>query len=618
MTLRKLIFAAFLCLLSLQVAAITLDELKDYYYTINDSLAMGDSDTAYQYITTTDFNYYAAEFFAEDQELSELDEAMQIWISVDKDYCAEYIDANLDDAWDGDRYRYLGIYLQDDPQIKLDMSHALIDDYPEYEGGYRALLLAYMNGFEGSELFRNGSEDNATFMEDIPDLLYFGRTFPDAQYARMALIIAYIAMGNISTAIPIMREALDNEDLWLEEFDLSYFIPLERYHDLLRFQIETMKETADDEYTLYRISEYAGNLLGYYLDQAKDYDTIIDVFGAEPFYWQNQYIVYGLVQSYYNTDAMDKATGLLTYGDDPAQAKNFQDAWLNFNANEAQDMYSTLLSEDSSNPLESYLYARAQQDVTVKLGLCRKLIRKYPRLEYGFDLMTEGYLGFFGAISSGDPLYQTILKQLDTDAQNLFNYYFRFPTAQQAKIAYLLGNIRRGNDSRTLKLYKQIYTPSLSYDIPGTLDKLIVGCERYDLLRQVKETVAQLRADNEEIKQDEVAKLAIVGYCETLYNGAAYARLEQEITQNQLWLDITDIQFLLVNTYYNSQDYTKTIATLRLMVEKGTIGMSLLSPVDDPNLTNHPDWQPLLDFASTKPEPVQQMNSDETEIQPER
>ncbi|MCB5246990.1 MAG: hypothetical protein LHW57_03055 [Candidatus Cloacimonetes bacterium] len=588
MNFRKLILIALAAFFAWQAAALTIGELQELFYQTEDEAA---------------FAREAEIFIGENDDLDEVEHAFWMCYNVSPDSCAAWLEARILEPQANPKYLYLRLQMQDDPLTKLDQALALIGSNPGFAGAYRALLLTYVQDFDPDEISDPESAIHLQLQGDLPLLAHYAASFPDDGYARMAQVYQLMLSGDPEAARLAFREAVENGDAWIDDIGLRQMFTPAQYHPLLACQIEALRANDGDAYSKYRIAELAGDLADYHYDLAKDYDAVIGYFGADPWYWENQYVIYALTMSYLAKEQAEKAVDLLNGNNDHPTALQFQDAWLAFDPEQAADAYTRILEPVAEVPLNAYLLARAQTDNLDKLARARALVTSHPRVEHGYSLAAEVYLRYFSDSPRDDPNRDRMSSSLQDDAQLLRNYYFRFPDNHLATAGYFLVNLDANDDDKALRAYKKLTESGLGETLGSTFAKIALDKGRMDLLRRIKAYEVRLDEENSELGEDEIGELANQAYCLSLYENGLYAEVVEEVGRNPGWMDDPEIQFMLVNAHYFQDDFAQTIAALRLMVEKGTIGTSMLKGLNDPELTGHPDWLPLLDLAATLPDP---------------
>lgn len=588
MNFRKLILIALAAFFAWQAAALTIGELQELFYQTEDESA---------------FAREAEIFIGQNDDLDEVEHAFWMCYSLRPDSCAAWLEARILEPQSDPKYRYLRLQMQEDPLTKIDHALALIGSDPDFGGGYRALLLTYVQDFDPDEISDPESAIHLQLQGDLPLLAHYAASFPEDGYARMAQVYQLMLSGDPEAARLAFREAVENGDAWIDDIGLEQMFSPDKYHPLLACQIETLRANDEDEYSKYRIAELAGDLVDYSYDLAKDYDAVIGYFGADPWYWENQYVIYALTMSYLAKEQPEKAVDLLNGNNDHPTALQFQDAWLAFDPEQAEDVYTRILEPVAAVPLNAYLLARAQRDDLDKLAHSRALVDSHPKVELGYSLAAEVYLKYFSESASDDPDRSMMETTLQDDAQLLRNYYFRFPDNHLAAAGYFLVNLSANDDDKALRAYKKLSESGLGETLGSTFAKIALNKGRNDLLRRIKAYEIRLNKEYSELGEDEIDELANQAYCLSLYEHGFYAEVVEEVGKNPGWMDDPEIQFMLVNAHYFRDDFTQTIAALRMMVEKGTIGTSMLKGLNDPELTGHPDWQPLLDLAATLPDP---------------
>lgn len=588
MDFRKLLLIVLAAFFAWQAAALTIEELQEHYYQSEDGAG---------------FSLEAEAFIEANEDLDELKDALWMWIDLDPGGCVGWLEAKIETEPDEPKYRYLGLGTLDGQETRRDNILALIGSHPGFAGGYRALLFHYFQDYELEEINDPESDSHQLLLEDLPLLQYFGANFQEDKYSSMARVYHIVQSGNVEAAKEPLREALENKDTWIEDFGLTALFTPDKYHPLLAYQIELMRADDSDEYTKYGIATLAGDLVDYHFDQVQDYEAVIDYFGEDPWYWENLYVIYALAESYLALDQPENAVILLNGNNDLPMALQFQNSWLAFDAEGAAAAYSEVLQPVADLPLHAYLLARSQPDPEARLIQARALAASHPREEFGYSLAAEVYLNHFSESLAGDEEPDRFMQWLENDSQILRNYYFRFPDNNLAKVGYFLVNVLDKDGAKALRTYQELHSAGLGDLVTNNFFSFALDNGQSDLLRQIN--AYELRQDelNGELSDAELQTLANQRFCLALYDNGLYGQAIAEVAKNPDWMDDQEIQYLVLNAHYSLNDYSQTIATLRLMVEKGTIGASMLADTDDPDLTEHPDWQALLDYAATLPDP---------------
>lgn len=605
MLFKKLALLAVMAIIAFSVSALTLGELQTLYYQ-SEYLDKG-------------FNAEAAAFISSSEDLGDLDEAVIMWKNNDPEACSQWLAAQMDSTGGGPKFAYLMINLEDDPLEKLLLARELAAAHPDFAGGYRAILLAYFHGFDSSELFSDDSEHGAKLLADTETLLEYGDRFPDDAYSRLASVYAQLRLGDLEAASATLRIAVSEDNAWLNDLSLYDHVPLDKCHDLLALHISLLRPKSDD-YSKYLAAEYADMLLDYYLEDARAYARIDEYFGAEPYSWDSSYIIYGLAASYLNLMQSSpeaeasayaaKLSSLLYYGGDSIQAAGFQDLWLAFNPDQADQAYRAAFA-GSAEPLALYLKARANPSNDERLAAARELAGLHPRLDYGYALATETYVNKLGSPDEVREVTDYLRAELVRDMQLLRNFYFRFPEETRAFQANFAASLAEGDDAEALEAYTLLDAGIADYELSQKLARMIILYGRTDLLFQAMSFDADRQVEEELLEAGKREQYLAELYCGTLYDNSLYSLVVAEAGKHPQWLEFPALQFLTVNAHYFEGDFGQTIAMLRFIVEKGNMGYTGLTKVSDPNLTSHPDWQPLLDWAQTMPDPEAETDSEE-------
>ncbi len=588
MDFRKLLLIVLTALFAWQVAAMTIEELQELFYQTEDD---------------AEFDREAGVFIQENNDLDKLEDAFWLWQSFESETCTDWLQTKALESPDQPKYRYLLLNLEDEPLAKLEKARSLIAAYPDFAGGYRALLLTYILDTYADELNDPDSSIHALQISDLPLIAHFGANFPLDSYARMAQVYYLVQSGDLAAAKLPFRVAVEAGDTWIDDVGLRYIFTPDIYQSLLAYQIEVLRENDDDPYTKYRIANLAGDLAAYYYEQVQDDEAVIDYFGSDPWYWENQYVIYALSMSYLGQNRPEEAVNLLTWNGDLNGALNLQNAWTNFDSEHAAAAYARVLGPVSDDSMHAYLLARASNDTDEKLAAARALVDSYPKVEHGYSLTTEVYLDYFSNKEGEDPSRAQMTAAVKRDAQIIRNYYFRFPENNLATVGYFLVTVMENDDTKAFRVYQELYAAGLGEFISHDIIRFTLNNGQSDLLLRIKEFELRQDEENSGLSDEEFRKQASRVFCMALVELDLYEELIAETARHAEWMDDIDIQFMVVNAHYLSNDIDQTMATLRMMVEKGTIGTTMLNTMQDPDLTTRPDWQPLLDYAATKPDP---------------
>ncbi len=588
MNVRKLTLILLALLFAAQVAALTIDELQELYYQTENA---------------EEFAAQAGQFIEEHDDPGELEHALLLWNGLDEDASLAWLDAKLQSGQADPKYGFLRLLLLEDPLAKLQSARTLIDSHPDYEGGYRALLLTYAQDFDPNDLEAPDGTDHELLAGDLPLLKRYAEKFSGSGYARMARVYQVTQSGDLEAAKMTLRESVKAGDAWVDDIGVMNMFPPAKWAELLACQIEALRENDSDSYTKYRIAELAGDLVDLLFNQNQDYEAVIKNFGAEPWYWENQYVAYALAMSYLELDQPARAVDLLTGNGDLNLALPFQDAWLSYNSEQAVEAYARILGPMAEDPVNAYLIGRSLSDSRERLKRAHALVEAHPLAEQGYSLAAETYLKHFSSTAADDPERAAMNEALKADAQLLRNFYFRFPQNHLATIGYFLANLAENDDGKALRAYQELHEAGFGETIARNIAKFTLEAGKPELLLLIKEyDLGQLEENAGSSEAELKAKAGLV-FCQALLDGDYYQDLIAETAKHPDWMDNPEIQFMVVNAHYFRDDFTQTIATLRLMVEKGTIGTTMLNSLSDRDLTTHKDWKALLDLASGKPDP---------------
>ncbi len=589
MTLRKHLLMLLLLLLAGSAAAMNIEELFGRFS---------------QKPTAEEFGPLAQSFLQENDDLDELLFAGYMWSQLADSAYVDYLSQAIATHPEQPKWRFLAASAEANMVTRAALSRDLIRDFPQFEGGYQSLLFTHL-----TDLAYKGSPDQENplpegdLAADLPSIEHYCQAFPQARYGRMAAVFRNVMLDDPEAAELAFRQAWDSKERWLAEYDLSQILPIEKYHPILRCHINLLRASGSPDKVTRDLAEKAGLLAAYYFDRAKDYQAVIDFFGAEPHYWENQYVIFCLALSYNETGQQGKLADLLLHRGDFRAAEAFQDSWNAFNRDQAQAVYQDAFRSDSKDPLVRYLLARVSSNDGDKLHEGRKLAKAHPKESYGYRLINEYYLNYFGQADAQDPLRAERSKSIRKDKKYIANHLKLYPESLSAIVGSLLYNLAAKKDDPSSNLFQKVLSTKAPEQLYGLIYKFMADFGRIDLLRRSHLSAAQAKIGSGYENAAEAADGAVLGFCQSLYENGKYALMLRETDRNPAWLENPDLLFFLANAHYLEKDYAKAIATLRLMVEKGAIGTSMLLTMADDPIAEHPDWQPLLDFAATMPDP---------------
>lgn len=582
MNLRKLAIILMLTLIAVQAWALGVDELREAYYDIEE---------------VEDFIPVVSKFIDETEKLDDVEYAMNLWKSLDEDSFGEYLESRGDSK--NPKFRYLLALQEGSSYENLEQARALIQSHQGYVGGYRALLLTYCREFEAYILEDTESPAHSMLMDDLPFLEFYATRFPHDRYSKLAGTYLGIWSNDQDSALAYFLDSVNSESEWLNEFSLDDLFVIHQYMPLLEAQLEVLRENDDDPEVKYQIAMIAGDVADYHFDDMKDYQGVINRFGEDPQYWENLYVNYCLAVSYLKLDRHQEAESLLRAQGNKEAAREFQEAWLAFDLDEAVDAYHKVLGPNSGDPLNAILLARAHTDDLKKLEAAGALVRKLPKEEEGYSLMAEILLTYFSSTNMDDPERPKMNKALKNNAKTLRNYYLRFPQNFLATAGYFLVNASLKDDNKAFKAYTELVDQGLGTMLGDDMAKFALEQGRRDLLRRVKEHELHSFEDTENMSETEINDEILKAYSIALHLSDFNDEFLEEVAKHPHWMQDENIQYYVFSIHAQDENYTELIATLRIMVETGSIGLEELQYLDNPELIQHPHWQDLLDFAES-------------------
>ena len=330
---------------------------------------------------------------------------------------------------------------------------------------------------------------------------------------------------------------------------------------------------------------------------------MIERFGGKPIYWENLYVTYCLAMSYINLDRAREAVPLLRAEGDKENAREFQEAWLAFDSNEASAAYQKVLGSNSGDPLNAILLAYAHSDDLKKLEAARALVRKQPKEEDGYSLTAEILLTYFSSSYMDDPQRPQMIKALKDNAKTLRNYYLRFPENILATAGYFLVNAAQKDDDKAFKAYTELVDAGYGMMLGDDMAKFALELGRQDLMKRVKDHEFRSYEDIEGMSEAEIDDTVRKAYSVALFESKMYDEVLLEVEKHPHWMEDVNIQSMVLTTHIIKENYAQAIATLRLMLDSGNIYPSSLEDINITEIIDHPDWQDLLDYAATLPDP---------------
>ena len=580
MNLRKLALILMAALFALQAWAMGVDELREAYFNTEE---------------VEDFIPIVSNFIDENENLDDVEYAIYLWKNWDSDSLDEYLQSRA--GFPNPKFRYLSALQEDSDYENLERARDLIQTHQGYVGGYRALLLTYCRDFEAYILEDTESPAHKMLMDDLPFLEFYATRFPHDSYAKLAGTYLGVWSNDQESALAYYMDSVENESEWLNEFNLDDIFVRNQYMPLLEAQLDILLENDADPEIKYQIAMIAGDVADYHFDDKQDYQGVIDRFGKDPQYWENLYVNYCLAVSYLKLDRPQEAAPILRAQGNKEAAREFQEAWLAFNTEEAVEAYNRVLGSDRNDPLNAVLLARTETDDLKKLEAAATLVRKLPKEEDGYSMAAEILLTYFSSTNMSDPDRPKMNKTLKNNAKILRNYYLRFPENFLATAGYFLVNAALKDDNKAFKAYTELVEQGLGPMLSDDMAKFALEQGRRDLLKRVKEHEFRTLEDIESMSEAEINDEVLKACSIALYQSELNDEFLEEVAKHPHWKQDETIQYYVFSTHLQNENYTEVIAMLRIMIDSGSIGYDELQYLDRPELTNHPDWQDLLDHA---------------------
>jgi len=571
--------------------AASIEDLEEYFHYDYEPNAYG-------------YQLLADEFFADSEDVRDWETAIYMWRELDASVCNDYILDRIEaEPWEP-KWLYLQVLAEEWPDAQVLFSRGIIRQFPNSELGYTALVLSYLRHYPLENHFLDDETARNLLKEDLPLFAEFGAKFYEQnEFALLGLIFYQIQMQDIPSAKRVLKDAFERDLPWLEELELASIIPMAEYQELLKYYIELLGTKKEFAWYRNKITDLGENLMSYYYDEAQDYQGIRDYFGKAPFDWESQYIHYGLIMSYFKLGQWEPIHPLLLQNGNSQAAINLQELWRYFNPTEVEEVYVPILQDRLDDALSYYLYINALPVDEDRLAHARLLSRKFPDSEYGYGLLTDYYFFQLGTSPLEDPLRPALLADFEQDRPLLRQYYYRFFDARGAQKANFLISLKSRDEQRLLKASKLLLDSGLDRYDSTYMDKMIADSGKIPLLLQTKEYAMHLLAEQGFLESEEIPEYTAVNFCQALFSAGYFPAMLSYVEQNPDWLDYRNLQYLLVNAYYLEGDYDSTISMLRLMVEKGTIGYTMLLSLEGEPISYHEDWADLMDYALQMPDP---------------
>ncbi|MDP3114690.1 MAG: redoxin domain-containing protein [Candidatus Cloacimonadaceae bacterium] len=594
MVLRKSVLVILMGIMIVCLSAVTYDELEKMvlYFKADDNV-----------MTNQQINEEFGMFIAGNQDLVELENAHDLWLSFDLDAVREFVEDRHQKNPLDFKYRWLNLYLIEDPFSRINQARELIRDHGSQSQGYKVLTTTYLTNYPFAMFFADPALAEAALKGDLDLFITYGELFKEDAYALLARIFYHMEKRELRLAKKALSEAADRGAIWLMEIDFSRVVPIDKYHELMRHYVELLianKELEDRDFKIQQAAEY---LVNYYFETLKDYPALIELMGNESAFAKSYYFRYVLVSSYYYLQDYSSPLSLIADAKNFADSKAFQDVWINFDAQNAAAVYGAILSGKLHEPINRYLYIRLIQDDEKRLDEIRKLVRSMPKEKYAYQLLSEHYWRYFSNADVNDPNRSVALTNFQKDKNLLDIYYIRFVDDVDALRAYLLTNILQKRDLRAGQTFQKLLDKVITHPEIKAIDKVVADTKNTNLLMMLKEFYLRQGVEGGFFERQDLEKNVVLAFCDALYSFGHGDLLVSELEANPEWWNYPELQYLMVNFYYYQNDFQETIRVLTFMVQQGNIGSTVLKSMEGNPITGHPDWAGLIKNAETMPDP---------------
>jgi len=606
MTLRKTWLVLVMALLMAGLAAITMEDLQsaaesNFVPTVMAVTAEDGSDSLAVVPPTEAEMASADELFAqfmeEDRPLKELEEAAIYWQDMNADGYKTWIEAKTADPASPLKFFYLWFLDQEDPLSIINAARQLILNYPDQVYGYRLMTIAYFENFPIEDYFDDPDAVKEMLDQDVTHFMTYYQKFSQDDYSRLAGVWAYNKQGSTQDASDLFAEAYLSEDPWLDMIDPSRMQPIEEFHELL-FTFARMIMTHDDSFERgSALAAIRADLVPYYFEDAIDYSRVILLLAGDQVAFEDYYQRFALASSYHRTEDYQMLKSCLVDEEDITDSITFQNAWINYDVAQAREVYNAAL-QDEETPLASYLLSRLETDKSTSIKAARQMIKDDPRGLFGYQLLGETDWNYFSTAAPDDAARADWLKWIRKDNSRLRVYYVRFPDEVKAQAVYMLTQVLAGKEDRALEYYKMLLNQSPFSEEVKQTDKIMADAGLWDLLWNSKVAYIDRFIEQEMLEEQERTMYEVVGYCSALYSNAYFSKLTEDVYAHPDWLDYEDMQYMMVNSHYQLQQYGEVIDILRLMVERETIGLEELQTLEDQPIAEHATWPALMEYAA--------------------
>lgn len=583
------------------LSAMNIDELRIAYYSYEDTQEYADQLTL-----------NTIEFIANTSKVDDLNAAIEMWMGFDEAMCEAFLENKTQNPAEDLKYFYLWFHIQDEPLSRIDAGRQLIGIYPDKVYGYRLLVDNYLEFYPFDVTNPPIPPDSdATPMEYYTDLLNedieyfntFALNFNDDDISLLAGIFYHMRHGDFPSAKKYMDEAWRRRAAWINLIQTDRLSEMMEFHQMIAYYLELLaKDKRGNEDAHYDIMDLSAMLLEYYFEDAADYQAVINLAMLDPAVWESYYNRYVVVSSYVIMNDLETPWDILARPENLADAVDFQDAWLSFDPADAAEVYAKVL-ENRKDFNSTLLRSRVSTTGFDRVIQARMLVRLDARSPYGYKMLGTAYREYFGNFPPDAPDYQDWKKNLTQDKALLRAFYLRWMDDPEAILTYLMTELVTGKEERVLTTYQALLASTYTWENLDFINRLLITQNHYDLLMITKQTLATHLEAEDALVGFDASSYAFTSFCETLYENRRFPKLIEYAKIHPEWMEMSEIQYMVADAYFYEDRFTELIDLLHFMVERGTIGYSVLKLLEGSPLSQHEAWPALLEYASTMPDP---------------
>lgn len=583
------------------LSAMNIDELRIAYYDFEDTQEYADQLT----LDTIDF-------IAKTTKVDDLNAAVELWLGWDEAMCEAFLENKTQDPAEDLKYFYLWFHIQPEPLSRIDAGRQLIEIYPNQVYGYRLMVDTYLDLYPfdvtNPEVPAGSDATPMQYYTDIlnEDIEYFNTfalNFDADDNSLLAGIFYHMRQGDFPGAKRYMDEAWRRRAAWLNNIQTDRLSDMMEFHEMIAYYLELLaKDKRGNEDAHYDIMDLSAMLLEYYFEDSLDYQAVVKLAQLDPAVWESYYNRYVVVSSYVRMNDVETPWEILTRPDNLADAVDFQDAWLSFDPIDAAEIYSKVLAnrkDFNSTVLRSRVNTRGLDRVTQG----RMLVRLDARSPFGYKMLGTAYREYFAEATADMPDYKEWLKNIRQDKALMRSFYLRWMDDPEAILSYLMTELLTGKQERVPTIYQALLGSTYTWENLDFVNRLLINQNNYDLLMITKQDLASHLEAEDALVGFDAASYAFTSFCETLYENRRFPKLIEYAKANPEWMEMSEIQYMVADAYFYEDRFTELIETLYFMVDRATIGYSVLKLLEGSPLSQHEAWPGLLEYASTMPDP---------------